>query len=128
MTARTYLEKLVTLMQLQETGAEAFNLVSYIRETLPTTDKEGFIETFQVLEIAIKYWDSYGAWEDELQPLITICHALMIFCDHGLVTPEIVNTIQRKSDARVRGGHEPWPDPDENAYECWCDKYAEHLA
>lgn len=128
MTARTYLEKLVTLMQLQETGAEAFNLVSYIRETLPTTDKEDFIETFQVLEAAINYWDIYGAWEDELQPLISICYALMIFCGDDLVTTEIVDTIQRKSHARVVNGHEPWPDADENSYECWCDKYAEHLA
>lgn len=128
MTARDYLDRLVTLARLQETGADAHNLLKYVRATLPGVSPEDFIETFQVLECTVNYWDTYGAWEDELEPILSIFHALRIFCGKEIVSDYDLTMTKAKSDARVADGHEPWPDADENTYEAWCDKFAEHLA
>lgn len=128
MSARDYLDRLVTLARLQETGADAHNLLEYVRATLPVVSPEDFTETFQVLECTVNYWDTYGAWEDELGPILSIFHALRIFCGEEIVSDYDLNMTKAKSDARVAAGHEPWPDPDENTYESWCDKFADHLA
>ena len=128
MTARDYLNRLVTLARLQETGADAHNLLEYLRATLPGVAPDDFIETFQVLECTVNYCVAYSTWEDELQPIISIFHALRIFCGEELVSDCDLAMIKAKSDARVASGHEPWPKADENTYEAWCDKFAEHLA
>lgn len=128
MTARDYLDRLVTLARLQETGADAHNFLEYVRATLPGVAPDDFIETFQVLECTVNYCVAYGTWEDELQPIISIFHALRIFCGEELVSDCDLAMIKAKSDARVAAGHEPWPESDENTYEAWCDKFAEHLA
>lgn len=119
-----FLKAVQNVAQQVETPAEAFNLIEWIRATVPDATDTEYEPHITLLSACAEYWGTYGCYEDELMPALAILHTYCVF--NYPTSDELAHIvrIQSRCDDMLA---EPDFDAPDMTYEEFCDKYAAEL-